>query len=338
MDILYTISDSALIYISKIEALIYYINKITKNNKKRLEDLQNISVEEEISYICDLIKIQRNKGDIRKIINTGISKTKEEWIVKNYFDANQYLLNKSTTTEINFYDLQQILRLIQKNIISEIYISRTRNIFDKINHKEAYDPDFLQYPKIDNINNIIIEAINYASVKKETHPLIKSIIIFSLIISTAPFYAFNFIVGLLLFKLVLHNYQYDLDGTIPTASSILQITNLNNFIKKNINSENFVTELINLISKEFYNILESKNRTSYAVFENKLKNLDLNERQINLINILRKKVYINRNEYCKLFKVSPMTAYRDLIYLSDKGILKSEGNGKSTKYFINYES
>ena len=338
MEILYKISDPALVYISKIEALIYYINKTIDQNIKKKEELQNLSIEEEILYIFNLIHLQISRGDVRKIINTGIAKTKEEWIAKNYFDANQYILNKNTTTGIDFYDLQQILRFTQKNLISEIYISRTRNTYEKIKNKEAYDPNFIEYPKIENTNNITIETINYASLKKEIHPVIKSIIIFAIITSTAPFYAFNFIVGILLFKLVLHYYQYDLHGTIPTALSILQIPDLDNFIRKNINSENFVTELINLVSKEFYNILELRNRTLFASFENKLENLDLNERQINLINILRKKVYINRNEYCKLFKVSPMTAYRDLIYLCDKGILKSEGNGKSTKYSINYES
>lgn len=65
-----------------------------------------------------------------------------------------------------------------------------------------------------------------------------------------------------------------------------------------------------------------------------LQKLDLNERQINVINILKEKNKITNKEYMFLFKVSRITATRDLQDLVDKNILvysKTKGAGSDYK-------
>jgi ATP-dependent DNA helicase RecG len=71
----------------------------------------------------------------------------------------------------------------------------------------------------------------------------------------------------------------------------------------------------------------------YDVKHNSQK-LDLNERQVKLLTLLQQKVFIKRREYIKLFKVSPMTAYRDLNYLTEKSLVVVGGKGKSTTYTL----
>ncbi|MEW6295288.1 MAG: ATP-binding protein [Candidatus Diapherotrites archaeon] len=68
--------------------------------------------------------------------------------------------------------------------------------------------------------------------------------------------------------------------------------------------------------------------------ETDLRELGLNERQIKALNYLQKQAFTTRSDYQKQFKVSKMTAFRDLLFLIEKGMIKSEGKSVSAKYFL----
>jgi hypothetical protein len=70
----------------------------------------------------------------------------------------------------------------------------------------------------------------------------------------------------------------------------------------------------------------------------KKKLLDLNSRQLKVINHLKHNPKIKRKEYVKMMGVSTMTAYRDINELVDRGILECKGGGRSTHYVLNEQN
>jgi predicted HTH transcriptional regulator len=66
-----------------------------------------------------------------------------------------------------------------------------------------------------------------------------------------------------------------------------------------------------------------------------LRELGLNERQAKSLSFLQKRGFLTRSDYQKQFRVSKMTAFRDLQFLIEKGLIKSEGESISAKYFLN---
>lgn len=62
---------------------------------------------------------------------------------------------------------------------------------------------------------------------------------------------------------------------------------------------------------------------------------DLTKRQLRALKYVQKHGSISREEYCKLSKISFMTAFRDLKKMVDLGILNMEGKGSKTHYVLN---
>lgn len=65
-----------------------------------------------------------------------------------------------------------------------------------------------------------------------------------------------------------------------------------------------------------------------------LRELGLNERQIEALNYLQQNKIISREEYERVFGASKRTAVRDLNMLIEKNMIRSEGAGKATKYAL----
>ena len=102
----------------------------------------------------------------------------------------------------------------------------------------------------------------------------------------------------------------------------------------------FINMFINAI-KNSDNIISSA--FFKAAFWNKIKEIPLNERQIKVI----KKLLdieagnfaggLSRKKYASMTNVSPQTAFRELKDMSDKGIIKQYGHGRSVRYELNID-
>jgi len=71
------------------------------------------------------------------------------------------------------------------------------------------------------------------------------------------------------------------------------------------------------------------------VGELNLKDLGLNDRQIKILKILHESGSLTRKEYEDKLSTSKVTAFRDLRELEQKGMIKTEGKGKQTRYYLN---
>ena len=87
-------------------------------------------------------------------------------------------------------------------------------------------------------------------------------------------------------------------------------------------------DIYGLTQREF----EKINKKKIKNFSRKVKNLNLNFRQLRLLEFLEPGASISPNEYQKLFEVSRMTATRDLRELSSDRYLLRTGKSRSTKY------
>lgn len=63
----------------------------------------------------------------------------------------------------------------------------------------------------------------------------------------------------------------------------------------------------------------------------------LNSRQYKLLTYLKKYPNIVRREYCTMFNISAMTAFRDLKDLENKGLIFGMGAGKGRKFGLKEE-
>jgi len=77
---------------------------------------------------------------------------------------------------------------------------------------------------------------------------------------------------------------------------------------------------------------------STTLFWDRYRHISMNDRQIKLVvRLLETEDFndgISRKKYKNLVSATDITAARDLIDLASKGILKSTGGGRSTKYHI----
>jgi len=60
----------------------------------------------------------------------------------------------------------------------------------------------------------------------------------------------------------------------------------------------------------------------------------LNERQKKAIEYLQTHQTLTRREYCEFTNTSPRTAHRDLADLVKRGLLRSVGKGRSSRYIL----
>ncbi len=60
----------------------------------------------------------------------------------------------------------------------------------------------------------------------------------------------------------------------------------------------------------------------------------LNKRQLRALQLMQEHLSITNREYREAFNVSHKTAHIELTMLSDKGIVKTEGAGRSTRYIL----
>jgi len=66
--------------------------------------------------------------------------------------------------------------------------------------------------------------------------------------------------------------------------------------------------------------------------DDRMKGLDLNERQVKAVQFLKSELHITNTEYQKLTGVSRATSKRDLDRMVKLGLLKLEGAGRSSRY------
>lgn len=331
------ISHKALIYIASIERLIGYIDKtIFKANisPNPLLFLQERTIEK-INVIKNLCNINIHLQEIKKIVRGQKANDNEitQLILnlKNVFDY----LEKNPANAFSMHLINHIIKLIQIGLLEDWHIGLIRTGFETdYSIYKKFEPANQVYQFSNNLTYHLAEHITFINNDKY-HPIVRATVWLNFINTTSPFLGLNNIFSLITFEYFLTSMGYSTKMNIPILK-LFEFSNIKNS-----------TDLINLCQKSNQELIEKICEGLYKLLDYayqkiiKINNLDqariylhLNERQKEIIDYLRKNHQVTKKEYSKLFKVSSMTAYRDLNKLVELGILQRKGEHKLTKYIF----
>lgn len=173
---------------------------------------------------------------------------------------------------------------------------------------------------------VLKQLLDYLQ-KTPEHPVIQTAIAYSQIIRIAPFTKENTQVASLLAYLFLYKAGYDFRGLLVLEecwqpSLVVLSENLTTFL------ENFSKVLANQLGKTANFDLESQAQLGLSA-----SFWQLNDRQKAILNFLENPdATITNKKVQSLFKVSQITASRDLTKLANLGLLFMHGKGRSVFY------
>lgn len=219
----------------------------------------------------------------------------------NYQKAMDYILENWLASN----------RKVTPETILEIYEVSSKPSFGTFKNDET---------KSDELNQVL----NYLSVEEE-HPVIKAAISFIEVLSISPFPGGNGKIACLISYLYLYRQGFDIKGFLS----------IEDFLIKNISTELNLTVWIEIYTENFLKHLEQikdKITTTQTTANTKYK-AHLNERQKEILLILdNPDMAITNKKIQKIFKISQITASRDLTKLANLGLIFSHGNGRSIYY------
>lgn len=335
----YTITDKALMHIASIERNITLIsqNEVSAKSKTRL--FHEVLFDDLYAFSTGL-DLNLTLGDVKKISIGKEPETKEARILSNVKQVFDYVQNNYKKIEItfNFHLIQHVVKLLQSELLEVWDVGKIRTYEEEVH--PFFELPNQNYTEKNPITQIA-EAIVWVEEEKDIHPIIKACLFLSLINQKSPFLGLNFVSSLLFFRLILEKYNYGNTFNIPLFKILnSEKKNLYDIINESLEEGSKInqTVLIESVSELLDQVIEDyKNehiQLDYYDVKSATSQLDLNDRQIKLLKLLQQKVNIKRKEFIKLFKVSSMTAYRDLNYLVENKLLTVTGQGKSTIYTL----
>lgn len=261
-------------------------------------------------------------------------------IVSNFRNVHEFARSNmaDTYSEVDPAVMLHINKLLL-NGWRESWDVKFRNVIQTIDSR--WD-DWIQFRETDipegKTENEIMEAIEWYKSEVPTLPaILRTAIFIYRLIEISPFVAGNKITIMALCDYMLLKNGFS--SKIFSSTSRIFDSHSENILegltlsKKSYNINHFVERFTESIVKELLITREEINKI-VVVEENAKKQpfLDLNKRQIKVLNYLQKVPTIKREDYCHLMDVSTMTAFRDLNDLVRKKLLRLEGQGRGTKY------
>lgn len=333
----YVITDKTLVHIGSIEKLISIIDQGDVSNIAK-NRIINESLFDDLFALNNFLNLGLTLGEVKKISIGKDTDTTEAKLLSNIRQVNDFIRNNFKEKEFvfNFHFIQHIVKLLQSNMLEVWDIGKIRSGGEIIDEK--FELENQTYFRTDT-TNFLAEHILWVEEEKNIHPIIKACVFMTFINRYSPFVGLNYISSLVFFRLILDKFGYSSIYRLPLFKLLL--INSQEF-KRKINevagNDLEISDFIELVSTNLYELIyqykKSLIKFDYFDMKSNSDQIDLNERQVRLLKFLHHKLFIRRSEYVKLFKVSPMTAYRDLNFMVEKKLLIISGNGKSTTYSL----
>lgn len=339
----YTLTNLLLTYILRYELALKDI-KYNQLPEQHYEVIEETFASEDINALGELISVPigYNKALTIQRGQEKPSEKKQYRIFTNFRNAkdfvNSYRDNNSLrpSTELSVH----INRLITKNIIDDTEMGKLRTFSEKPN--TLYDTwyqhrDF--YPHLDPVSyfNEIYEWIQNG--KNNNHVLIKIGILLYEFIDKAPFYGGNQITSILMLETLTKKYGYNPDNIFPMFKFIEAISeDLPSAFKISKSKSDYTAFLEAFLYTTSKGVVSCTEKIK-EVYVTKVKKqgsleLQLNQRQIKLIDYLTVNTKITRSKFTKMMGMSFMTSYRDIQDMIQKGYIKQKGKGRGTFYTL----
>jgi len=338
-----TITNLILDYIVKYELSVKTISSIPLPYQVKQNLYEKLKAEE-LEAVGDIIGFPIGYQKALELQEgKEVTSTKSKFkIFSNYRSAQEFI---KTYNRVQFLNpstqlLMHINKIIMSGIADEWEIAKIKTFSEKPN--EIYDTwyKFRDYfPDLDATKHFdeIFETIINGKIK--THPLLLFSYLIYEMIDKAPFFSGNQLTTILATSTLLKDFGYNPGNLLPTAKAFnflgSDLMEAYKISKSNKNHTIFTEALLYSFS---ISILDLQNRVENT-FENKVKksaslSMELNRRQIRILEYLEINKKVTRNEYSKLMGISFMTAFRDLQELTKKGYLEIKGTGRGTFYVL----
>jgi len=179
------------------------------------------------------------------------------------------------------------------------------------------------------------EALKYVQITPE-HPIIQAALAQIVIYSLSPFSKDNELFSQLVFLLFLYKNGYDFRRIFVFEEYFFRDkTNYKDLIALSIKKQN-LTEWLDYISRSIsYELQKTLRDIDFKSKESYVSDsfFELNERQKNILSLFTyPENKISNKIVMKKFKISPVTASRDLSKLKNLGLILTVGKGRSTYY------
>lgn len=295
-------------------------------------------------HLAHLIGVELTIKDAQKAIEGKkiITNDPRGTLLNNFRNCMEFI--RSTVTE-NYVDLDVNLILhINKLLLTdwkEQWEAKIRTDVDPI------DPTLDTWTKVINTElnlaqreDSLNEVIHwYKSSLNKIHPLIRIAIIIYELSKIAPLACCNQITIISLTDFLLQKHNYLESAFIPIVREFDLHDQENIGIWKTVTEsgdltpwiERFVLNLSKGTCEDRDRIINDAQMQKTAT---KQPFLDLNRRQLKILRYLQTIPTVKREDYVQMMDVSTMTAFRDLTDLVRKKLVKVEGQGRGTKYFL----
>jgi hypothetical protein len=314
------------------------INLTEINFKLKLLDvsykiIEDINIEDFV-YFSKLLNLDIDTIDIRTYA-LGLHKIEDNFynhITAGYRNSNEMIhsfdIYKNDIFSLNI--ISRINRVISEKTVEVWESGKLRNDDFPYNG----DHDFFYISKMissDKINDSLYKLVTFY--KNEEYPkILKVFIITYNLFLLKPFCALNDLSIIVIMKLLF--FDIDFFSYIPYLKIIYENKeDLDISLDLNIWINNFSKIIVDSLRDEYDYILKYTSLEKRRYLSDKLIS-KLNQRQKNIFFFLLENKNISRLEYSRIYKVSAMTAYRDLNDMKKKNILASFGNGRGLRYTI----
>lgn len=286
---------------------------------KRFNKYVNEAVIESLFYLGKNFFPKMTRLDAKRLSK---AKDMEEYqILTNYRKAMEYIRYQAEFSPLT----PQIANHINKVLADKITESWQPRSYAtaKAKYDNTYDFTTIRPDESDSIENIIM------LLQKTDLPILRAAEIFQYVIKYKPFLMLNDITAIALLTYECVRFYKKTSFILSFPKVILSEDNVSDIIESN-------KTLDILVSGIYSEISDLKDRILRHSYQEKVdKNSEyanLSERQLAVLRYLQNSPTINRRQYMKLFKVSTMTAFRDLTDLVENKIIHVKGVGRGTYY------
>ncbi len=304
-------------------------------NRMGAENLHNLGklTGAEVSY-KNAEKIFKGKA----LVNQG----GPDLLLSNYRSTCDFIYSSSNDRYISLSPsiLLHLNKLTMNGIVDNWDTGRFRNVSDEVKPKYDNWSDKISQSSDDiEIQRHFFEILNWFSENKyHVHPLIKIGCTLYELFKIYPFVAGNLATILATAELLFEKSPLSLKGLFPISRNFVlyedeYLEAINWGIEKNNNQTTWIERFVRGVSLDITTLKNEVIRIEEEKVQKKKKKLmDLNSRQLKIINYMKRKPRLYRKDYVKMMGVSTMTAYRDLNELVERKIIECCGGGRSTHY------
>jgi Fic family protein len=339
----YTLSDRLLVNIIDFELAKKAIEDFDydTNSKKAMA---NKAKAINLFHLAHLIGVELTIKDAQKAVEGKkiITNDARGTLLNNFRNTMEFI--RSTVTE-NYVDLDLNLILHLNKILltdwKEEWEAKVRTDADQIdatldNWTKSADTQANYAQREDRLNELIHW---YKFSINKIHPLIRISIVIYELAKIAPLVCCNQITIISLIDFLLQKNNFLDKGFIPIVREFDLHEQENVKIWESIKEtgdltpwiERFILNLSKGTCEDRTRIINDAQMQKTAT---KQPFLDLNRRQLKVLRYLQTIPTVKREDYVQMMDVSTMTAFRDLKDLVRKKLIKMDGEGRGTKYFL----